>query len=318
MKRSRQAAMADLGATRDQLANVKVASTLQNDVSAQTATYSDGSALVRIADGILSLCEAYSTFAAIGLHQAISPKSLGDLWRIARVVRRGRLGGDPSVLTGLLRYYNVHQRIFGISGNLGLRIPERAQATRFSIFIFSLRFVIAHELAHHVLQHDSPVSAFSPDEHIPPCSDNQNSEFDADILAFRACARMGETELGSASKEISVVHLLGALIAMLVLYSTERSLLVRAGHSHPAATHRAARLLGRQSHEYSNSPRSSSPRSCQRPTHQIHLRRPLPHSTGHGPQQRPKYRPRIRTNICAKYPIWMSLSVRCLRILSPT
>src|SRR5882757_6212638 len=157
-------AMADLGAAPERLATVRVASTLQPNVSALYVPFRDGSSLVKVSE-------------LIGLEAA--------------------------------------------------------------------NFVIGHEMAHHVLGH-ATTRGFAPGEELPVCSDNELQELEADLFACRASLRASERELAetpAAGTDIQIFALLGALIAMLAVHSTEEALFLRRGNSHPPARTRASLLL---------------------------------------------------------------------------
>ncbi len=250
VKNARQvkSALADLGADADRLATVYVGSALDEDVSAQIRSYSDGSGLVQVSDAIISLSTVYGLFTGDLLAAATSVGRLRGMWRMSRALRRGRLGDDPAVLVGLLRYYNVHQRVYGLAAKLEQRVTDEAQLIAMFISLHAVRFVIGHEVAHHVLNHGSASSAFSPGEHVPACSAGERRELDADLLAYRATVRAAQCDLaevgGSSGANIEIFAALGALAAMLTVHSTERALFLRRGTTHPSAGARAALLLG--------------------------------------------------------------------------
>lgn len=247
-------AMADLGVDPDRLATVRVGMTLQEDVSAQMQPFADGSGLVLVSDSVFSLAIMYSQYAAAAYSRISSTGRLRTFWRIAQAGRAGGLGEDPALLTGLLRYYNINQRVYGVAGKLGMRMEKSADDMFILIFAFASRFVVGHELAHHVLGHSSATSGFSPGEHLPVCSENEQRELDADMLAYRAAVRSfdlaspEESDLAETSDSgvAKVWAMLGALVALLVIHSTEQALFIRRGCSHPPAPVRAAQLIDLQ------------------------------------------------------------------------
>ncbi|WP_406509928.1 hypothetical protein [Streptomyces sp. NBC_00212] len=151
---------------------------------------------------------------------------------------------NADVLTGLLRYHATNQRVSGVATQLGVRLSPRGQRGAWRLNGLAYRFVIAHEIAHHVLGHSSDPSSFAPGEHVPVCSENERRERDADLLAFRATRRAGEMQEGGPLMELEAVDSAtkGALIAMLGLNLTEQALFVRRGCTHPPAATRAAWL----------------------------------------------------------------------------
>jgi hypothetical protein len=216
-------AMRDLGADAQRLESARVGSTLREDVSAQLTPFSDGSGLAMISDAVLSLAFLYCQYAGVVVRSK------------AALFRRDTTARDKSLLIGLLRYYNVNQRVFGLAGKLGWRTSRRAMFTSYLVGLNAVRFIVAHELSHHVLRHSSAPSGFSPGEHLPVCSDSQRLETEADEFAFRAVRRAAGSSERSA--------LTGALMAMLAIHSTEQALFVRRGVTHPAAATRSSYLL---------------------------------------------------------------------------
>ncbi len=239
-----KAAMVDLGADRDRLESVCVTSTLQETVSAMVQSFPDGSALAKISDSIMSLANVYTGYSA-DLFKEISSGGPRGIWRIARSMRGGAFGGDVDMLTGLLRYYNVNQRVFGVPAKLGLLLRPESEAVEAFLLLQSMRFVIGHEIAHHVLGHGSVAHAFSPQDELPTCSPDQQRELDADMFALRATQRAAERDAGAPAAHVEAATALGALVGMLVVNVTEQALFLRRGASHPPASTRAALLLGR-------------------------------------------------------------------------
>ncbi|NEA37447.1 hypothetical protein [Streptomyces sp. SID13031] len=230
-------AMIEIGADQDKVASAFVGSSLREDVAAQMTPFSDGSGLAVMSDAVLSLVLYYSQYAGAVLADPSpgQPKKFGP--------DRGTTDrGNTEVLTGLLRYYNVHQRVFGVAGKLGWRTPRGASRTS-RTGVHALRFVLAHELSHHVLGHDSALSGFSPGEHLPVCSGNQRLELDADDFAYRAVQRAAHNDRPGSASADDPAAITGALIAMMAIHSTERALFVRRGCTHPPASVRAEYLL---------------------------------------------------------------------------
>lgn len=124
-----KAALLDLGASQERLNTVHVSSTLQNDVSAKMTPFSDGSGLVEISDAVLTLSGQYSQFSAVGLTRIGAGGAVRGRIAAFRAAVKGSMAGDPAVLTGLLRYYNVNQRVYGLSAKLGLRTAPAATET---------------------------------------------------------------------------------------------------------------------------------------------------------------------------------------------
>lgn len=242
------AAMRDLGAPQERLATVCVTGTLQEEVSAQLVPFADGSGLVQVSDAIMSLCGVYAQFLGLGMAPIANGSRLRGMWRALKAARSGSLAHDPALLTGLLRYYNIHQRVYGLAGKVELRVPPAVEPLGHVVSLQAWQFVIGHEIAHHVLGHDSVPSALSPDELLPPCSSDHQRELDADRLAYAAIVRAQKLELG----DLPSFAVLGALTAMYAIHVTEDALFVRRGCTHPPAEVRAARLLEQVTDEERN------------------------------------------------------------------
>ncbi|MEU0877993.1 hypothetical protein ABZ345_05295 [Lentzea sp. NPDC005914] len=238
-------ALADLGADPARLRTVHVVPTLREDMTAEMRPFADGSGLVVISDSIITLCGLYGESVAVAMSHLSSNGRMRRFWRAFNAARKGAQGIDVPVLTSLLRYHNVNQRVYNLAAKLGLRVPPDAEMVAQLVMLQSARFVIGHELAHHVLGHDSAPSGFFPGEHLPACSDDQQRELAADLLAQRAVVRATEAELGDteAARAGGLLAVLGGVIAMLAVHSAEQALFVRRGVSHPPASQRASLLL---------------------------------------------------------------------------
>ncbi|MET9580746.1 hypothetical protein ABZY30_35220 [Streptomyces massasporeus] len=233
-----KAALATLGVSAEKLDSVRVVATLSDAVSAQMTPFSDGSGLVLVSDGVISTCSSYCQYDALYIDRWL------DRRRLQASVQT-RMYKNADVLTGLLRYHTTNQRVTGVTTQLGMRLSPRGQQVAWRLNGLAYRFVIAHEIAHHVLGHSSAPSSFAPGEHVPVCSENERRERDADLLAFRATRRASEIQEDGRLMEMEAVASAtkGALIAMLSLDLTEQALFVRRGCTHPPASIRAAWLL---------------------------------------------------------------------------
>lgn len=231
-------AMRDLGAAPERLASLCVTLVLQDDVSAQLVSFEDGSGMVQMSDAAMSLCSLYAQVIGSGLSGIGTRTRLGGMWRAFRAARQGRVNLDPELLTGLLRYYNIHQRLFGLAGKLGLRLTPAAEPMAALIGMQAWLFVLGHEMAHHVLGHE-----VGPHGSSTACSADRQRELDADRLAYAAVSKSQGGEFGG----VFGLGPLSALTAMFALHSTETALFLRLGNTHPPASVRAALLLDRLS-----------------------------------------------------------------------
>jgi hypothetical protein len=209
-------AMIELGADPARMATVRVTTTLREDVAAQMRPFDDGSGLVMISDAAIALGGVYSRYMGEAFGRIMSGGSLRGWWRAFRAVRKGGFGEEPTMLTGLLRYYNVSQRVYGLAAKLIERTSLAAQDPIAMIHAMAVHFIVGHELAHHALGHDSAPSAFSPGEHLPVCSDDQQRELNADLLAYRASVLALQREaLASGEAGADQVATAAGLIAAL-------------------------------------------------------------------------------------------------------
>jgi hypothetical protein len=232
-----KAAMADLGVSAERLNSFRVVTTLREAVSAQMTPFDDGSGLVIVDDGVFAVCSAYSYYATLRTTRWASLQNL-------RESRKSGMYGNAGVLANALRYVTTHQRLLGIVTQLDVRLGPRGVLTAGWLTHCAHRFIIAHEVAHHVLGHSSAVNSFIPGEHVPPCSDSEQQERDADRLAFQATRRasvMGSGRLPARMYED--MNEMGTMIAILALYLAEQAFFVRRGCTHPPASTRAAWLL---------------------------------------------------------------------------
>ncbi|MCI3927866.1 hypothetical protein [Streptomyces sp. AN091965] len=241
-----RAAMADLGASAARLESVRVVTTLDQAVSAQMTPFDDGSGLVIVADGIFGMCSSYCQYLALCAdkrsHAASRPMAF---WRVLRDLGKGELFGYEDVLTALLRYHTTHQRALAASTQLGVRLSPEGERYAWQLSHLAYRFVVGHEMAHHVLGHSSGPSAFAPGERLPACSADDRRERDADRLAFQA-TRCASERLSHGRWETLGMReraTMAALMAMMALHVAERTLFVHRGCTHPPAAVRTGWLL---------------------------------------------------------------------------
>lgn len=190
VKDSVVAAMVQAGHDRSQLRSVEVASS--DTVSASSTSHRDGSALIRVSDAVLALIPVYSSHVAVAVAK---PDTF-----LKRLRRRRPF--DTALLAAVLRYTSRVARSSGRVQTLPIDLEPFQQHTADLIAAHGLRFVVAHELAHHL-------------------------RGPADRLAYQAVlAAQHHDESGPPS-----LVPLGALVAVTVVHHVEKSLFVRcAGH----------------------------------------------------------------------------------------
>ncbi|MEU0881804.1 hypothetical protein ABZ345_24590 [Lentzea sp. NPDC005914] len=186
-------AMAEAGHDRKRLRSVTLTS--GDTPSAGSTSYPDGSALIRVSEAVLALIPVYSRHLAL----SVARPSL-----FLKRLRWRRRSFDTALLAAVLRFTSRVERSSGRVQTLPIDLEPFQQHTASLIATHGLRFVIAHELAHHL-------------------------QGPADRLAYQAVlAAQHHDESG----EPSLVPL-GALVAVAVLHHAEKSLFVRGARHSP-------------------------------------------------------------------------------------
>jgi Peptidase U49 len=201
------------------------------DSIATVAAYDDASGLAILSDALCSLIDYVAQIASCWLH----PADLSSLWRLNRNARRtnrqASVMRDPWVQAsaGLLRYYMIHQRFFGLPGKLGILADETTQKVGHTLTLAALQFVVAHEAAHFVLGHD---------ENVHESKRQFEQEFEADLLALEVSRHtLPEQEWFGLPLPI-----LGARLALMAVEATEIALFIRTPTTHPTSYDRWTRL----------------------------------------------------------------------------
>lgn len=194
-------AMVRTGHDRERLRSVELKS--GDTVPAGSTSYQDGSALIEISDAVLALISVYSRHLAVAV--ARPPLFLKRLWWRRRPF-------DIALLAAALRYTGRVARSSGGVQTLPISLEPFQQHTADLIATHCLRFVIAHELAHHL-------------------------QGPADRLAYQAVLAAQHHD---SAGDPSLVPL-GALVAVTVVHNAEKSLFVR-GVGHPPVDSRLSVL----------------------------------------------------------------------------
>ncbi|MFE1455833.1 hypothetical protein ACFW7K_12690 [Streptomyces sp. NPDC058735] len=134
-----KSALREQGIPQERLDSVQVCTVPQDDVSALMTPFADRSGLVTISDSVLSLAGQYGQYTGRGLTRLSAGPVRGRL-RAFRSVTRGTLEEDPAVLTAYLRYYNVNQRVYGLSAKLGLNASPKEAETGSLVALQATRF----------------------------------------------------------------------------------------------------------------------------------------------------------------------------------
>lgn len=237
---------ADLGYPASRLDRICFGMLYEQDVTAQVAPFADGSALVMYSDALHGLAHVYANLLMHSM--GTMSNSVIEMVRALRRISRPR-PRDAALYAGLLRYYNVHQRVFGAAGKLTLELDSERQLYAVDVISkLALQFVLAHEVAHVVLGHATKSRAFNtqdggPGSRLLLLDDDQQLEFEADDLALTVALRaFGDFGTAQAKRTFPVM---GALAAVWAIDATERGLYVRRGRSHPPSELRFERILSR-------------------------------------------------------------------------
>lgn len=215
--------------------NIRVALYESDMVAATSETFSDGSCLIRVSDGLLSLCRNFSDLNHLWLGRGKVARAI-NLWKHGLRTVRGidPMSTSSAVGTGTaaVRYYILHQRLWGTSAILGSPNGSLDEAGE-SFAQLALLFIVAHEVGHYVLQHPSrqPVAAGLD------AAAAHGWEYAADAFALGCIA-----ELAPESKHSESVSLMAAHLALLAVSMAENTLYLRAPESHPPFLYRWAEL----------------------------------------------------------------------------
>ncbi|MEU3194276.1 phage exclusion protein Lit family protein [Streptomyces sp. NPDC006992] len=218
----------DLGAAESDLALLEFLQVPGPEITAGCETYSDGSSLIRMYDGMIALTVLYTS------HLALTYVKEG-IWATLREAAhraRGLPGTDDELLVAALRYAALNQRMGFRLLVPYLKLDDRPMEHAEALQTHTLRFIIAHELAHLTLGHSRLSGGGS-------CHSDPAREARADQLAVQAVLKTHERE-GSGPATYAA---LGALVAVVAISFSEQALLLRRGGTHPPALERLEYLL---------------------------------------------------------------------------
>lgn len=184
-----------------------------DDVFALSESFEDGSALIRISDSLITACNLLASFNSWRLIASPGPGGAGRSWPIGNTEFEANF--EPGLRPGIaaLRFYLLRQRVWGNAGKIGLRgAPTRPNDQ----MLLPTMFIMAHEIAHHVLQHAS--TEISP----------QRQELEADDFAFRLLHQINGT-IPKAHAQVFAA----ASVALIALDLHGQGLFIRGPQSHP-------------------------------------------------------------------------------------
>ncbi|GGX25353.1 hypothetical protein GCM10010297_53180 [Streptomyces malachitofuscus] len=234
----------------DRLSRLVVKPTASDEISARYIPCADGSGLVLLSDSFIGLCNSYCQYMGKSVHLFSGVSLPQMLYKMFIASFEEAIGQDPAHLTSQLRYHLFNRRAHGIATILATPrdVAENSGSGEGNLgglfLMLAIRFVIGHEMAHHVLGH------------VAECAESPDNESEADLLALEA----GALVLANESKKLirtrlvrdrwlcdmgEFYSLLASSMAMLTVQSMEDGLMVRRGRTHLPARDRAARLAGR-------------------------------------------------------------------------
>jgi hypothetical protein len=189
------------------------------DEAASLVPYDDESGLIVVSGALLSLISYLSNLAG---------------W----VMQGTESAGEEVPVAGLLSYYTLHQRVYGLSGKLGIDLPVEAVERTGAVYFYALAFIFAHEAAHFVLRHQaSNFARLTTGVEVPVVDKSHDAELAADILAARIAFH-----LANRSQQPQAECLAGIFVALQAVGLFERTQFVRLGQTHPSADARWALL----------------------------------------------------------------------------
>jgi Peptidase U49 len=201
-------------------------------VNAWRTEFPDGSALVHLTGALDLVIREMAGLLALVWRRYLAnmPFLLGrrDTEAPGRVLDEK---SETYVFAALLRYRAIQQRVWGRPS--GLVFMEPAETHYQLARIDAIRFILAHEYAHHVLGHRMGDPQLTPDE------GSQRQELEADDLAL-------DLVFAQEVSEHSVMSL-GVFAAMMALRFADHGSFIRRPHTHPPIEERLEKLLSRSS-----------------------------------------------------------------------
>ncbi|MEV3938742.1 hypothetical protein AB0K52_22565 [Glycomyces sp. NPDC049804] len=227
-------------------ASLRIIGTAHTDVTAQLNQYGDGSALIMVSDAVFVALNMFCRFTTIGIAPAVVPEVFKRLRYLRRASKRGSVFEDEDIISWILRYYLIGQRLEGSGGQIILFLNPREEQIFNALYASAIRFVIAHELAHRALRHSPERAGFGPGVEVPACSPDQRRELEADWLALRVVLDDWRRQIAGPAnlvQDMEVFSVLGIVSSLLTLHTIEKAVFVRNGHTHPSAEVRGSQVL---------------------------------------------------------------------------
>jgi hypothetical protein len=208
-------------------------SVFEHDSFALLTTYRDGSGLVLVSDTLGPAFLYAAQLASLWLRPGdFGPSSARRVTTASRAALQWRSGSvehhDQTRLAAvLLRYLFVNGRLLGAPRRLKLQLDDRHRRFPLLLSDLAMYFVLAHEVAHFVLGHDTLDGTMRR---------TQDLEFAADEMAYRVVCGLARGPRG--------VEALAQAIrcAFLQMEALESALLIRRSTTHPTPTARLEQL----------------------------------------------------------------------------
>jgi hypothetical protein len=201
--------------------------TLDEEVSALSMPFTDGSGLVLLSSALVSLVTNLIDLAVIRKTRADVPDADND--------------SGVDFVTAAIRYHLLQMRCFGLSA----QVPRRSDLHDLTFVdhcnMCAQAFIVGHESAHFVLGHTTkPFLSTSPVSTLTCALDSVDQEREADSLGLRVAEASLEEKFGDEARLMSVV---GAIVAITAIEIVEHGYLVQRAQSHPPVMERLASIL---------------------------------------------------------------------------
>jgi hypothetical protein len=146
-----------------------------DDVAVTTAPFADGSSLVQVADALIALT-MHLAAVHVAMVGSLVPVGLDPQARARRI--------PPAIGAAVLRFHVQQRRIFDVGGMCMPVLNQHEATTAMMLTDAVQRFVLAHEVGHHVLGHGASTRGFLTASGLPVLDDSEHVEFQADEFAL--------------------------------------------------------------------------------------------------------------------------------------
>jgi hypothetical protein len=185
----------------------------EEDVTATTSIFPDGSGLIIVSDALATLL-----YHLAALNVKLQPRRLG------------RRQMEPGTACAVIRFHLLQQRIYGLAAKCKVLLTEDEETEAQNLASSALHFVIAHEVAHYVLGHQIKPNTSATSARLPIADDQERVESEADAFAIKVQRSNIADPTGSQRPWLAMAS---GLLAVQAIELMERSLFVRRARSHP-------------------------------------------------------------------------------------